>query len=439
MKNSILALSLLIFTIFIFSCSKDDTLNKQTFPRAVLNISDAKSLAVLETLQAKNQFSTQKNLYKLTVNGSFEEVKFINTDGTDIDPSLSTPVIDVNQISNLNSTYLLLSGSFSVSDTLGNNQSYTSILVRKSDGAIFNFEENDINLYRHKMGEKPFKYDSSKNIYYSNGTGVSKLKIDNHNGISKQDFLSTGQEAEYFDITPDGTGIYKYGESSGTQGNGTDDLRIRKLNGGIFEVKVAGRDNKDFWIGSNGSIYFVTYTWSNGYLPKIHKILVNNNNISVVDVWSSNNTNDYPGVGSMFRTSSQGFHKIQKENSILFIDTYFFGYSWEFFEANNLVKNIELPKVEQGSIIVNSKSYYYIASGTDLFKINLTTHEPVSLINSGEYEIYSMNVDTYDNLQFSGLRFSDGKKVFGEINKYNEFRIIDEEINREATILERLD
>jgi hypothetical protein len=49
-----------------------------------------------------------------------------------------------------------------------------------------------------------------------------------------------------------------------------------------------------------------------------------------------------------------------------------------------------------------------------------------------------MNVDENENLQLSGLRFSDGRKIFGEISSNGSFEIIDEEIGRSATVLQRL-
>lgn len=434
----------ILSSALIISCSEDEPgkTEVKTYPKAVLNIAHASSLAIVEEPSGRVA-ENAANFYKITANGSFEEVKFVNPDGTDIDPTLASPVVKVEKIINLNASYLLLSGTFSVSDTLGHSQTYSSLLVRKNDGAIYNYESNDIAL-KSRLGEGPLKYDASNNIYYSNGTGVNKLTISDPSKISKIEYLPTGQKAEYFDIDAKGICVYKYGESSGvTNSNGTNDIRLKKLNGGIFEVKVEGRDNREFWLGSNGAIYFTTYTWSNGFIPAIHKINVNNNDISISNVWSSDNTSTYPGVGKMFRTTSQGAYKILKGNSVLFIDTYQSSYgsdnsSWEFFEDTNEVVNISLPRMEQESIIISSSQFYYIATGTDLYKVNINTHQYTKLLNSGEYEVYAINVDDNDNIQFSGLRFDDGKKIFAKINKDGVLTIVDAELDRKATVLERL-
>src|SRR5690606_29633539 len=110
---------------------------------------------------------------------------------------------------------------------------------------------------------------------------------------------------------------------------------------------------------------FITYSWNNGYEPAIHKIVLNGNDPVIHDLWSDN-TFSYPGVGNMFRTFSQGAYKINKKNSVVFVDTnYEQGSSWEFNELTNTVMNIDLPQLENESIIVHSEEYYYIASGTN--------------------------------------------------------------------------
>lgn len=426
----------------VVSCSEDDPgSDSKTYPEAVLSISNASSLAVLEA-DAGRVTAGGSNLYKITTNGSMEEVKFVNADGSDIDPAIAETTIQVSNVVTLDATIFLLEGTFSVWDSAGVAQHYDALLVRRSDGAIFDFGENDISYNKTKLGDKLVKTDVSQNLYYPNNTGITKLSNSNPEIMTKQEFLSTGQTAEYFEITRNGAAIYKYGSSSGvTNANGTDDLRIRKAGGGIFEVKVEGRDNREFWRGANGSIYFVTYTWDNGYQSAIHKITMVDDNPVIEEVWSDDSMeHEFNYVAGMLRTASQGSHKIDKENSVVFIATYAGGgFAWEFNEETNTVEDFTLPDVEEGAIIVNSDNNYYIATGTDLYKVDLDTHEYSSLLNSGEYEVYSMNVDANDNIQFSGLRFSDGRKVFAKISPSGNVEVIDEEIGRSATVLQRLD
>jgi hypothetical protein len=437
MKRKLTSLaSIALACVTLVNCTEDPE-GKKSYQKAVLNIRDASSLVVLEASTGGRLKEGGSNFYKITTSGSMEEVKFVNADGTDMDPNVSSPTVDVTDVIDLNDSFLLLSGSFFVWDTLGNAQYYTALLVRKTDGAIFDFVENDIVVQKTKPGDKTAKSDNNGNIYYPNQTGITKLSVANPESITKEEFLPTGQVAEFFDITPQGVAVYKYGEGAGvTQSNGTDNIRLKKVNGGVFEIKVTGRDNNEFWLGTNGQIYFITYTWNNGYEPAIHKVVMNGDDPVIQNVWSDN-TFSYPGVGHMLRAFSFGAHKIDKENSVLFIGGQ--GYSWEFNEATNTVTNIDLPAIEDGNIIVHSDDYYYIATGTELYKVDLDTHAYSSLLNSGDYEVYSMTVDENDNLQFSGLRFVDGKKIFAEIANDGSLEIIDEELGRSATVLQRLD
>ena len=241
----------------------------------------------------------------------------------------------------------------------------------------------------------------------------------------------------FFEVDPKGNCMYQYSISNGLNKYG---LRIKKANGGIHEVKIEGRENKEFWLGNNGNFYFITYTFDNGYFPKIHKINIDGDTITTSVVWPLNGGPIPDGVGQMFRTSSQGSFMIKKANSVVFIDTYYTwgNMNWEFFENTNSVEGIELPHIDQDGKIINSKENYYIATKTDLYKVNLDTHEYTKLLNSGEYEVYTISVDANDKLQFSALRLKDGKKIFAEISKEGTLKIINEEINRKATVLERI-
>jgi len=429
-------LVILTISLIIFGCEKRDT-NEKEVP--VLDIANAKSLIVLESYNKST--SSSGPLYKITLDGSFEEVKFINPNGSDIDEGKTE--VSVKSILNVNSDFLILTGSFSVWDSMGNKQSYNTLLVRKSDGAIFDFggDDNDIDCTS-LLGDKPFQLDNFGNFYYSNHSGmVFKVDISNPEAIVKSEYLPTGQKADCFGIESQGNCIYKYGESSAiTHSNGTSNLRVKKTDGGIFEVNISGRDNKEFWIGNNGKIYFTTYTWSNGYKPLINSLNIDNGNVSIDTVWTSSSSDEDDAVGSFFRTQYQGSYLLRTNKSVVFIDTYFNRIkSFELFESSNTVRLIDLPPIEQGAIIVNSDLYYYIATGTDLYKVSFSDHSYSKLLNTGEYEVYAMTVSSDDVIQLSALRFSDGKKVFCQIDEKGNLTTIDEEQDKKGIVMERLD
>lgn len=442
MKKTLLTLCSFIFLSSI-SCSsdkdeetikKDENVTQPQNQKIVLNISDAKSLVVLEQSSTGKNLTTETNLFKITADGKYLPVNFTNADNSTT--TSSKPI--VRSIKNLNSSYVLLSGEFNYPNEKGELVRYTSILVRKTDGAIYNFSSVNSSFESAKLGEILPKTDSEGNLYYYKGSkSIGKLSLSNPDNINVIDYLPSGQTPMFFEIDPKGNCMYQYDMSNGLDKYG---LRIKKANGGIYEVKIEGRENKEFWLGNNGKFYFITYTWNEGYIPKIHKIDIDGDNITTSVVWPLKGSPIPEGVGQMFRTSSQGSFMIKKENSVVFIDTYFSrgNMNWEFFESNNSVESIELPHIEQGAKIVYSKENYYIATKTDLYKVNLDTHDYTKLLNSGEYEVYTISVDADDKLQFSALRLKDGKKIFAEISKEGTLKTINEEINKKATILERI-
>lgn len=340
---------------------------------------------------------------------------------------------------NLNSNYIILKGTFEILDKNENKKSLYDIIVRKTDGAIFDATLVGFSFGERKLGEVFPKSDSDGNIYYyKDYNSLGKLSLNNPDNLSVIDYLPTGQNNIFFEVDSKGNCMYQYTMSNGGNKYG---LRIRKANGGIHEIKVEGMDNHEFWLGNNGIFYFITYTWDNGYIPQINKVNIDGDNISTTVVTPNKRIKNSDGVGSMFRTGSQGSYMIRKEKSVVFIDTYFdrSGMNWEFFEDNNNVEPINLPSNLVDAQVVNSKQYYYISTKTNIYKVNLDTHEYRSLLSPGEFDIYTFTVDNNDNLQFSALRLKDGKKIFAEINKEEKFKITNEEINKKALVIERLD
>lgn len=455
MKNKFLLLCMTALAVLAFSCSDDsDDVKKEedddqppVAETRGMSIKDAKSLVLLGPVLNGRVGDVRPpytpNLYKITAGGSMEVVEFLDVLGNVIDPKEAGTYVTVYSITPMNDDYVALLGDFNFPDSVSTKH-YTALLLRKSDGAIFDFSEGGLSPHLKRLGEEVVKADDSGNLYYrtsdTNGA-VKKLTIANPEQLAVSGYTSTGQQAQYFEMDAHGNCLYKYGESDGvTQANGAADLRIRKANGGIFEVKVDGRDNREAWLGNNGSFYFITYTWDNGYLPAIHKIAITGSEIAINTVWSANDDLDVnDAVGSMMRTESQGAYLIRKENSVVFVDTYFNrNLHWEFFEEDNTVRKFELPQIEEGALLVYSEKYYYIASGTSLYKVDLDTHEYESLLPENAYEVYTMNVSTDDVVQLSAMRFSDGKKIVAEISATGTLTVVSEELDAPAIVLQRL-
>jgi hypothetical protein len=422
------ALPVLLLVSLVFSCNKDESIRAGS--NAAMDIADAQNLVLIDGsangLTGGRLKTTQdlefNALYKIDASGNLQEVHLSEGEGS----------IDVDKIIRFNTDYLLMLGKFVIND-----KNYFSLLVRKSDGVVFDFVDYDLNMEDSKLGENFIKADGDGNLYYPMYNQIKKLDITDPQTITSADYLPSGQMVWFFDIDPAGNLLYNY-EADGTGINKL--LRIKKVGGGIFDAAVEGRTYRDFWLGNNGNFY-MNGTSETG-AAAIYKATIANNEVTIDNVWSDD-TNAAAGmVKLMFSTSLQGAYRIRKPNSILFLETFFDadhnGVSWEFFEDTNTVQAIDLPPLKEGSVFAHSPHYYYIGTGTDLYKVDIQTHSYVKLLTSGDYEVYAMSVDENDNLRFNGLRFSDGKRIFAEIKNGGSVAILDEDLDKKAVTLTRL-
>src|SRR5690606_20081814 len=309
-------------------------------------------------------------------------------------------------------------------DTEGNYQSYYNILVRKSDGALFEIGNNYEQLINSNLGllqEANFQSDKDANLYYLNNQGkILKVDVSNPSDLFMTEYLPTEQTTYYFIVDQDGNCVYEY--------DGT--YRLRKGAGGIFDFEAEGFEVSEFWVGSNGAMYFTSYDHDNE-VPTIGKLNVDGNgDVSGSELWSSTNT----GVQN---TNHRYYYRIVRQNSVVFI-AFENGSHWEFSEDDNQVTNFELPDLSISTKLVYSDDYYYLAEGTNLYKVSFGDHSYSSLLSPGQYEVYTMSVDNNEILQISALRFSDGRKIIAEIDAQGTFTVIDEEQDKEALYLQRL-
>jgi hypothetical protein len=61
-----------------------------------------------------------------------------------------------------------------------------------------------------------------------------------------------------------------------------------------------------------------------------------------------------------------------------------------------------------------------------------------NLTTPGTYDFYKFSVSPADVIHFNALRMSDGVKVIGQIDAAGVLTIVDEEMNNEVTVLERI-
>jgi hypothetical protein len=434
-----------VFVVLLLASCEDtqvdpDRENNKSIGKPKFSIGDATSLIVLDNNSNSGGriAGESSNLYKITTSGSFDEVTFVNEDNTPLDSNKTQTLVIVEKIFDVTEDYIILQGQFTAWDTLGNTQEYSTLLVRKSDGAIYDFNANDI-------GPGAIFSDDNGNFYYLNHNNmVVKVDVSNPALLKKSEYIPSGQIAQSFWVDHTGTLAYEYNE---------DKFRVRKQNGGILELDFSTVSpgepspfpygtyfNQGIWIGINGKMYLETYDHrpDNEYRIHFHTVSLDEQGTVAIDtVWTGDWKNYNGGADYILGSGSYMMKRVNKEKSILFVGI---DRAWEFFEETNTLVEVDLPNVESFDDFFHSDNYLYYRSGVKIYKISLTdySYELIQLPQDDQFEIYSMSIGTDDALQFSALRFSDGKKIIAQIDSNGIFSIINEVLDKEVIILQRL-
>ena len=90
-----------------------------------------------------------------------------------------------------------------------------------------------------------------------------------------------------------------------------------------------------------------------------------------------------------------------------------------------------------------SSDFYYI-SGNDgssnpmLIKVNPANDSATTLLTAGLYDIYKMTISSDNIVLFNALRMADGVKIIGQIDAIGTVTILDETLDKEMVVLERM-
>ena len=432
-----------ILSLGLLACEKDDPIlnEKKTYQHPVLNITDAKMLVVFEGDENPsgrvpgNQGGD--NLYKLTDSGEFEKVNYVNPDGTNIDPDLVETKMEVHYVESLDDELLFMHGRFTFYDTIGFPLHYWQILVRKSDGAIFDFASIAPSRFHSDrfINSKPFVKDDeglfycAANLLDANGmpingstqgpTALLRLDVSNVEHPSYINILPTGQVVQKFVVDKAGNIFYQ-----NVSQEGGNDFKIIKRAGGLIIPDEAFLFP---WIGINGSFYSVKG-------EAIYKLEIQQDDLIEHKVWEwmpSEELSYMPsGIGEGFRINRQQTTIGIGSNRI-----------WEFNEATQTVKFTSLPEdliPLNYEKLVQTDEYVYMYNGSSLYKMNISNYQYTEVTN-GKYEFYTFGTGPNNELMFSALRYSDGKKVLGKITSDDNILFINEEGEKDIVYLIRID
>jgi hypothetical protein len=443
MKNPILLIAIL--TLFILlGCEKEKTdnliKNKDSKVVSKLDLSDADYLVLKSTDNLKSTNSNQE-LYKIKIDGdniTEEKVSLLDALGNEID-SIFTD-FSVNKILELKEGLICLNGSFELylDSSRVEPQALSSILVRTSDGAIFDFNGHFPSDKSYYLNQNKIQLDKFGNVFYDAGNEniefpsvVYKLS-ESQGGFSQEQYLPSGEE--YFSFFIDLEGNCYYYTFPYT--------KVKKSEGGIATSDMY----KEFyciWNTYDNKVMASVYD-SVGYLSiEDHKIKFSTfESISVGEAW----THIYTSAENMFtQVITPDINSDQKQiGNIIFEDSkkvFKLLLQDELFATNQLV----IKKIS-GNYIFLSSEYSLSLS---LFKIDLESFEQIDseayLLNSfvnidfpSDLEIKTYEYNDSGEITFTALRLSDEMFVTGIVDSENTIKILMESSDKEYNNLIQL-
>ena len=451
----------ILFSLFlvlaVLSCAKEssentlilDETNEEQEPQVdskdfsiednLIEIENAKSLIVLDNKSngasksgKTESISLESNLFKVDASGQIENLSLFNLGQDDIEYQESIVVANIHHLSD---EYMVLEGTFNISSENDVIVEYNKILIRKSDGALFSFDIFPSHVDQGHNGETPFQTDAKGNIYYLSGNMVYKMDSTNPERITIEEYLNDGQSAAYFSVDTKGNCLY------------TDDFnntKIRKENGGIVNVEsLTDKRVHNYWQGRDGNIHLLTNHGGATNLDSttgISRLSSNDDGLELILLWEGNTEET---VAIELNPGTYQYILDKDKDAV-----YFFGYgneSWRFNESSKTVEIIEVPdssypvlsSFNEYSIKSYSNEYIYLALDTNLYEINLEDLSYKTLLDEG-YEMYNILLLDNGHVQISALRYNDGIKILGELDMNGNLIIINENENKEAVVLTRL-
>jgi len=418
---------LLAAALSAVSCGVTDKKNDELHR---LDIADAGTLFIASNHLAKRTTANEQTgglmntaassggatLFKITDDGYIEEVTYFDEDGNEISYTLFP-----SDIFNVNHDYLIV--------VFG--EGTTGYLVRKSDGAVFTLMEVGT-PYKGFGGYRnwpPVHSDTQNNAYYITFDDlgqdmrihhVLRINLDNPARLTAQIISPTEEDVGFFYVNANGDVLY-------------DGLnitpRIILSDGGLVNTPPF---ISDFWIGGDKQFYGNEFRQHG--LFQIKKLVIADRELVI--------ENYGEGSDIWFQTDRSTILNLQEKVYLVFEGDQG-GEVIEVYNPQSNPKRVDGLGMHSIRNAVASDQYYYL-SGTDdanrptLMKVEAQINTPVSLLPPGGYDIYTMTVSQQDVLTFSALRMQDGKRVIGEIGPDGSITILDEELEADIIVLERI-
>ncbi len=422
----------LLLGVFLLFVGCESSINKKS-SIAKMNIGDATTLFIASSANGMAKISPKgnndvatatKRLFKITEDGVVEEVAYTDEDGNEITESF-TP-------SNMwfieNSPYFFADfgyeGMFLVNKETGDVYK-TSIdseggyLIDNMNLGKFGFFENS-----------PFATTDDKgNIYYRwyEGTSVRVHKIDisNINLFTDKALTPITDDVDRFVSSTNGELFYKY-YSDGYK------YRLRSAGGKLIPFSLSADSYLDniAFRGLDGKLHIFDRECLQTVSFADYGNITLDTIINVRDLMYDLGCDAAP-------------YLVTLENRILAIGKSSAAMVLDSDNKDDITENVfDINDNMRIRDLHYTDSYIYccgeIEGNFSLVRIDPYTYSKDVIMQNNDYEIYSFAVLDDETIMFNGLRLSDGKNIIASIEKNGKFKILDETLNSQESVLERI-
>lgn len=431
MKNKLIYT--LLLGVFLLFTGCESSLNKKS-SIAKMNIGDATTLFIASSANGMAKISPKgnndvatatKRLFKITDDGVVEDVVYTDEKGNEI----TETYIPENMYFIENSPYFFaeFSGDFEMKQYLVNKHTGA---VYDASGVIDPYSLAESGFF---ANEPLFVTDGYGNIYYSSydyNSGnhrVHKIDISNINQIVHEALTPITDNLDRFVSSTNGELFYEYYSGDDSK------YRLRSAGGKLIPFSLTGYNNIAFR-GLDGKLHI----FDSEYLQTVS--FSDNGNITLDTITNVQNTINELEI---FFYSFDKPYLLTLENRILAIDKYSAAMVLDSDNKDDITGNVfDINDNMQIRDLHYTDSYIYccgeISGNFSLVRIDPYTYSKDVIMQNNDYEIYSFTVLNDETIMFNGLRLSDGKNIIASIEKNGKFKILDETLNSQESVLERI-
>jgi hypothetical protein len=351
--------------------------------------------------------------------------------------------IYVSDILDLNNGHVLLKGSFKfVLDTLGNTKSKHDLIVRKSDGYIVNYDDND----QEYIIDKQFKNEKVRNlsngdVLYSSFDNTSftidKLEIGSEN-INTESVVN---DYTWYFSTDNNNNVVYYEEY-------TYNLKIKHANG-LIEL-VGNRQDAvndtlrywDFYTNDLNEIYLIAFTGNINMHYYIYKINIASNSYSLELVNNFNAEQNLANVSFQNNGGSNLVYNLSKGDATTFVTYDESNIVWVNAHNNAWEKRVlfNLTTISEKIITVNSDDFVYMTINNSVLKISISTGNKTNdYFHNSDYTITSISTTSDDYLTIASVRNSDNANVVWSVSPSGSAEIVSEVLVNVVSAVENIE